>query len=153
MQSTVKDNRTQEATKTTQWHPSMSVPLSIRAKRNGMTTTPCTLSEVYKLRSNNPKNKNLVEIHKDNRGYSIKFTVDKTIPEFNQGAESANSPGSTPSRSSRICSRDNTGLRGSRCSTSTSRSLSTQRGQFRAIKIVTRMRSFVERSRSFFSGH
>jgi hypothetical protein len=46
-----------------------------------------TLSEVYKLRSNNPKNKNLVEIHKDNGGYSIKFTVDRTIPEFNQGAE------------------------------------------------------------------
>jgi hypothetical protein len=39
------------------------------------------------LRSNNPKNKNLVEIHKDNRGYSIEFTVNKTIPEFNQGAE------------------------------------------------------------------
>jgi hypothetical protein len=45
------------------------------------------LSEVYKLRSNNPKNKNLIEIHKDNGGYSIKFTVDKTIPELNQGAE------------------------------------------------------------------
>jgi hypothetical protein len=46
-----------------------------------------TLSEVYKLGSNNPKNKNLVEIPKDNGGYSIKFTVNKTIPEFNQGAE------------------------------------------------------------------
>jgi hypothetical protein len=46
-----------------------------------------TLSEVYKLRSNNPKNKNLVELHKDNGGYSIEFTVDKTIPEFNQEAE------------------------------------------------------------------
>jgi hypothetical protein len=46
-----------------------------------------TLSEVYKLRSNNPKNKNLVEIHKDYGFYSIKFTVDKTVPEFNQGAE------------------------------------------------------------------
>jgi hypothetical protein len=46
-----------------------------------------TLSKVYKLRSNNPKNKNLVEIHTDNGGYSIEFTVDKTIPEFNQGAE------------------------------------------------------------------
>jgi hypothetical protein len=39
------------------------------------------------LRSNNPKNKNLVEIHKDNGGYSIEFTINKTIPEFNQGAE------------------------------------------------------------------
>jgi hypothetical protein len=46
-----------------------------------------TLSEVYKLRSKNPKNKNLVENHKDNGGYSIKFTVNKTIPKFNQGAE------------------------------------------------------------------
>ncbi len=46
-----------------------------------------TLSEVYKLRSNNPKNKSLVEIHKDNGGYSIEFTVNRTIPEFNQGAE------------------------------------------------------------------
>jgi hypothetical protein len=46
-----------------------------------------TLSEAYKLRSNNPKNKNLVEIHKDNGGYPIKFIVNKTIPEFNQGAE------------------------------------------------------------------
>ncbi len=27
-----------------------------------------TLMEVYKLRSNNPKNKNLLEIHKDNGG-------------------------------------------------------------------------------------
>jgi hypothetical protein len=45
------------------------------------------LSEVCKRRSNNPKIKNLVEIHKDNGGYSIEFTVDKTIPEFNQGAE------------------------------------------------------------------
>ncbi len=46
-----------------------------------------TLSEVYKLRSNNPKNKNLIEIHKDNGGYSIEFTIDKKIPEFNQGAQ------------------------------------------------------------------
>ena len=46
-----------------------------------------TLSEVYKLRSNNPKNKSLVEIHKDNGGYSIEFTVERMIPEFNQGAE------------------------------------------------------------------
>jgi hypothetical protein len=67
------------------WHPSLSVPLATRERRNGMTTTPCQKST--KLRSNNPRNKNLVEIHKDNGGYSIKFTVDKTIPKFNQGAE------------------------------------------------------------------
>jgi hypothetical protein len=46
-----------------------------------------TLSEVYKLQSNNPQNKSRVEIHKDNGGCSIKFTVDKTISEFNKGAE------------------------------------------------------------------
>ena len=46
-----------------------------------------TLSEVYKLQSNNPQNKSHVEIHKDNDRYSIEFTVDKTIPEFNKGAE------------------------------------------------------------------
>ena len=46
-----------------------------------------TLSKVYKLRSSNPKNKNLVKIHKDNGGYSIEFTINKMIPEFNQGAE------------------------------------------------------------------
>ena len=43
--------------------------------------------EVYKLQSNNPQNKSRVEIHKDNDGYSIEFTVDKTIPNFNKGAE------------------------------------------------------------------
>ena len=46
-----------------------------------------TLSEVYKLQSNNPQNKSRVEIHKDNDGYSIEFTVDKTISEFNKVAE------------------------------------------------------------------
>jgi hypothetical protein len=46
-----------------------------------------TLLEVYKLQSNNPQNKSRVEIHKDNGRYSIDFTVDKTISEFNKGAE------------------------------------------------------------------
>ncbi len=45
------------------------------------------LSEVYKLQSNNPSNKKWVEIHKDNFKWGIKFTIDKTIPEFNKGAE------------------------------------------------------------------
>jgi hypothetical protein len=74
-----------EATKMTRWHPSTSVPLFYKGKKKRDDND--ILSEVYKLHSNNPKNKNLVEIHKDNGGYSIKFTVDKTIPEFNQGAE------------------------------------------------------------------
>ncbi len=45
------------------------------------------LSEVYKLQSNNTRNKSWVEIHKDNGKYGIEFTIDKTIPEFNKGAE------------------------------------------------------------------
>jgi hypothetical protein len=42
------------------------------------------LSEVYKLQSNNSQN---IEIHKDNGKYGIKFTINKTTPEFNKGAE------------------------------------------------------------------
>jgi hypothetical protein len=45
------------------------------------------LSEVYKLQSNNLQNKSCVKIHKDNGKYGIKFSIDKTIPEFNKGAE------------------------------------------------------------------
>ncbi len=45
------------------------------------------LSEVYKLQSNNTCNKSWVEIHKDNGKYGIEFTIDKTIPEVNKGAE------------------------------------------------------------------
>jgi hypothetical protein len=48
------------------------------------------LSEVYKLQSNNTRNKSRVEIHKDNGKYGIEFTIDKTIPEFNKGAEKCN---------------------------------------------------------------
>ena len=45
------------------------------------------LPEVYKLTSPNPCNKNKAEIHKDSGLYGIKFTVDKTIPEFNKVAD------------------------------------------------------------------
>ncbi len=48
------------------------------------------LSEVYKLQSNDSHSKSWVEIHKDNGKYGIKFTIDKTIPEFNKGAEKCN---------------------------------------------------------------
>ena len=48
------------------------------------------LSKVYKLQSNNTCNKSRVEIHKDNGKYGIEFTIDKTIPEFNKGAEKCN---------------------------------------------------------------
>jgi hypothetical protein len=45
------------------------------------------LPEVYKLTSPKPNNKNKVEIHKDSGLYGIEFTVDKTIPDFNKGAD------------------------------------------------------------------
>jgi len=45
------------------------------------------LPEVYKLTSPNPRNKNKAEIHKDSGLYEIEFTVDKTIPDFNKGAD------------------------------------------------------------------
>jgi hypothetical protein len=45
------------------------------------------LPEVYKLTSPNPNNKNKVEIHKDSGLYGVEFTVDKTIPDFNKGAD------------------------------------------------------------------
>jgi len=45
------------------------------------------LPEVYKLTSPNPCNKNKAEIHKDSGLYGIEFTVDKTIPDFNKGAD------------------------------------------------------------------
>ncbi len=45
------------------------------------------LPEVYKLMSPNPRNKNKAKIHKDSGLYGIEFTVDKTIPDFNKGAD------------------------------------------------------------------
>jgi hypothetical protein len=48
------------------------------------------LSKVFRLQSNNTHNKIQVEIHKDNGKYGIEFTIDKTIPEFNKGAEKCN---------------------------------------------------------------
>ncbi len=48
------------------------------------------LSKVFKLQSNNTCNISWVEIHKDNGKYGIEFTIDKTIPEFNKGAEKCN---------------------------------------------------------------
>ncbi len=40
------------------------------------------LPKVYKLQSNDPRNKYKAEIHKDNGLLGIKFTLDKTISEF-----------------------------------------------------------------------
>ena len=45
------------------------------------------LPEVYKLTSPNPHNKNKAGIYKDSGRYGIEFTVNKTIPNFNKGAD------------------------------------------------------------------
>ncbi len=48
------------------------------------------LPEVYKLTSPDSCNKNKVNIHKDSGLYGVKFTVDKTIPDFNKAAKKVN---------------------------------------------------------------
>ncbi len=84
------------------------------------------LSEVYKLQSNNTCNKSQVKIHKDNGKYGIKFTINKTIPEFNKGAKKCNLNCLTPSQSLEKCSRAITEQAGNRCFRSTFLSLSMQ---------------------------
>ncbi len=111
-----------------------------------------TLSEVYNLRSNNPKTKTLLKSTRIMEVTPSSSPSTRWSPSLIREQRNVNSPGSTPSRSSRTCCRDSTWLRGSRRSTSTFRSPSTQQGQFRANKIVTWMKTFVEPSRSFFSG-
>ncbi len=48
------------------------------------------LNEVYKLQSNDPRNKYKAEIPKDLGGLGIKFTLDRTITEFVRGTERVN---------------------------------------------------------------
>jgi hypothetical protein len=45
------------------------------------------LSETYKLQSNDTCNKVKAEVHQDSGQLGIEFTVNKTIPDFNKGAE------------------------------------------------------------------
>jgi len=45
------------------------------------------LPKVYKLMSSNPCNKLKAKIHKDSGLFGIEFTVNKTIPDFNKGAD------------------------------------------------------------------
>ena len=47
-------------------------------------------NEVYKLQSNDPRNKCKAEIPKDSGGLGIEFTLDRTITEFIHGAERVN---------------------------------------------------------------
>ena len=46
-----------------------------------------SLSETYKLQSNDTRNKVKAEVHVDSGQLGIEFTVDKTIPDFNKGAK------------------------------------------------------------------
>jgi hypothetical protein len=103
------------------------------------------LSEVYKLQSNDPQNKSHIEIHKDNGKYGIKFTIDKTIPEFNKGAKKCDLNWSDSFVSSRKCSRAITKQPGSKCFMSTSQSLSMGWCQYRLRKIVTWKKTSIER--------
>ncbi len=48
------------------------------------------LPEVYKLQSNNPRNKFKAKIHKDDGLLGTKFTLDKTISEFIRASEKLN---------------------------------------------------------------
>jgi hypothetical protein len=47
-------------------------------------------NEVYKLQSNDPRNKYKAEIPKDSGGLGIEFTLDQTITDFIRGAERVN---------------------------------------------------------------
>jgi hypothetical protein len=48
------------------------------------------LPKTYKLQSNDPCSKVKFKVHQDSGKFGIKFTVDKTIPEFEIGAETIN---------------------------------------------------------------
>ena len=48
------------------------------------------LPEVYKLQSNEPANKAKAEVHRDSGTLGLEFTVDRTIPDFERGAENLN---------------------------------------------------------------
>ncbi len=83
------EEKKQKTTRTTflqsrKWREFMKSHLFSNCRRRGIKTI---LPEVYKLTSPNPNNKNKVEIHKDRGLYGIEFTVDKTIAEFNKGAD------------------------------------------------------------------
>ena len=128
----------------------MSAPSSKREKRNGTTTTPCQKST--SCRATIPRTKAVlksIRIMMDTQSNSQSI---KQSPNSIKGQKSVYSPGSTPLRSSKMCSKDNTGLLGSRCSTSTFWSLSMQWGQCQARRTATLSKIFVKLSSSFFSG-
>ncbi len=48
------------------------------------------LPKTYKLQSNNSRNKIKAEVHQDSGKLGIEFTVNKTIPDFKNGAKKIN---------------------------------------------------------------
>ena len=96
-----------------------------------------TLLEVYKLQSNTPQNKAELKSIRITAVTQSNSQSIKRSSNLIKGQKSVNSPGSTPLRSSKMCSKVSTGLLGSRRSMSTFRSLSTRQGQCRASKIAT----------------
>ena len=107
------------------------------------------LSECYKLQSNDLQNKSCIEIHKDNGKYGIEFTIDKTIPKFNKGAEKC---GLTWSDSFVEFKNVLTTERpGNRCFTSTFQSPLMQRCQCQLRRIATWKKTSVKRFSSSFS--
>ncbi len=60
------------------------------------------LPKTYKLQSNDPHNNIKAKAHQSSGKLGIKFTVNKTIPEFKMGAKKLTSTGLTPLWSSRM---------------------------------------------------
>jgi hypothetical protein len=78
------------------------------------------------LQSNNPCNKVKAEVHQESGKLSIKFTVDKIIPEFEMGAKKIHLDWAHSFMSSRTYFRGSTRLPGSRFSTRSFQSQTTQ---------------------------
>ena len=145
-----KDTQTREVTKQTWWHWSMSIHFSTRWLKTGRQRQNVQSLQVAEKQS--PEQSH-VAIHKDNSKYLIEFTVDKTIPKFNKGAEKCNLTWVDSFTELKMCSKDSTGLPRNRRSTSTSQSPSAQRCLFWSNKITTPAKTFIKLFSSFFSGH
>ncbi len=108
------------------------------------------LSEVYKLQSNDSRNKSRVEIHKDNGKYGIKITTDKTIPEFNKGAEKCDLNWADSFGEFENVLQGHHKRPGNRCFTSTFRSPSMQLCQYRLCRIAVWKKTSIKQFSSLF---
>ncbi len=121
-----KDTQTLEATKQTLRHPSKNIHLSTRCLNNGMTMTHCPKSTI--CRATIPRTK--VELRSTRIMVSTQLNslLIKRYPNLTKGQKSTASPGLTSLRSLKMCSKDSTGLPGSRRSMSIFQNLSMQQG-------------------------